>query len=112
MEKSKLREKKCRKCNASLLGSEKKGRVCNSCLDAQAARFSDVDEVIMYKVEQKKRLIRALAVYLVENQVDKSIELQSGKPSAQEWATLRGATPLFGYPTVEEAERELTELLA
>lgn len=51
----------------------------------------------------RKRFIRALAVYLVGDQVKKSIELQMNKESALEWQHLRCATPLFGYPTVEEA---------
>lgn len=62
--------------------------------------------------ERKKQFIRALAEYLAGDQVKHSIGLQRGKPDAQQWAKLRGLTPLFGYPTVEEAEVQLTEFLA
>ena len=44
----------------------------------------------------------------IEIQVPQSSEsFQMGKEYAQEWAELRGATPLFGYPNLEEAEKEL-----
>jgi hypothetical protein len=51
--------------------------------------------------------IRALAQYLVGNQAQMSILLQMGKPEAVLWSQMRGQTPLFGYPTVEEAEKSL-----
>ena len=63
------------------------------------------------KAERKRIFIRRLAEFLVGDQVRKSIELQVGKESGKEWAALRGATPLFGYPTVEEAEKVLLEFL-
>lgn len=62
--------------------------------------------------EAKHRFIRALAEFLVATQARKSIELEMGKKSAMEWGTLRSATPLMGYPTVDEAEVTLTEFLA
>jgi len=63
--------------------------------------------------ERKKQFIRALAEYLAgTNQVKHSIGLQLGKADAQEWANLRQLSPLFGYPTVEEAEAQLTEFLS
>jgi hypothetical protein len=31
--------------------------------------------------------------------------------NAEAWKKIRQATPLFGYPTVEEAEKQLTEFL-
>jgi hypothetical protein len=31
--------------------------------------------------------------------------------NAKDWVKIRQATPLFGYPTVEEAEQQLTEFL-
>lgn len=63
--------------------------------------------------ERKKAFIRALAEYLAgPQQVRKSLELlQASKTNAKEWAALRNATPLFGYPTVDEAEIELTKFL-
>lgn len=62
------------------------------------------------KTTPKQRMIKALAKFLVENQTQKSIELQMGKASAKEWAELRQNSNLMGYPTVEEAEKTLTEL--
>jgi hypothetical protein len=61
--------------------------------------------------ERRAIFIKKLARYLVGDQARKSIELQMGKQDAKEWADIRGATPLFGYPTVEEAEKKLTEFL-
>ena len=52
--------------------------------------------------------IAALAHFLVHDQAKKSIELEMGKPAAKEWAELRGASPLMGYPTEAEAVRVLT----
>lgn len=59
----------------------------------------------------KEKFIKELAKYLVENQVQKSMELQMGKESAKEWANLRGFSGLHGYPTVEEAEEHLKKFL-
>jgi hypothetical protein len=59
----------------------------------------------------KQTFIHRLAEYMVKDQVQKSIELEMGKPSAWEWAHLRSLTPLHGYPTVEEAEKALVEFL-
>lgn len=69
--------------------------------------------------DRKELFVRVLAKFLVDNQAGKSIamELEARHPPvhgivwAQEWAALRNATPLFGYPTVEEAEKALTEFL-
>lgn len=63
------------------------------------------------RLEKKRRFIRQLAVYLADEPARQSIELQMGKPSAQEWARLRQTTPLMGYATVDEAEQLLTEFL-
>lgn len=71
----------------------------------------------MNRIKRKKLFIRELAEFLVDNQAGKSISLQveGERPSILKWPLLwqrlRGATPLFGYPTVEEAEKELTEFL-
>jgi hypothetical protein len=62
--------------------------------------------------DRKKAFIKELARFLASNQAERSIKLQMGKQSAKEWAALRGTTPLFGYPTLEEAETVLTEFLA
>lgn len=53
------------------------------------------------------RFSSVLAKYLVEDQARMSIKLGMGSPEAQAWAEIRNATPLFGYPTVEEAEKTL-----
>ena len=61
---------------------------------------------------RKKAFIRALAEFLVKGQVKKRMEVWVGKSSAKEWAALRDATPLNGYPTTDEAEKILTEWLS
>jgi hypothetical protein len=50
------------------------------------------------KTTERQQFIRVLVEYLVGNQVEQGIGLQVGKQSAMDWAKLRGATPLFGYP--------------
>ena len=75
----------------------------------------------MKQSERKKLFIERLAEFLVDNQAGKGISLQvelergdGGRMPrwGSEWARLRNATPLFGYPTVEEAIEQLTEFLA
>jgi len=67
--------------------------------------------------ETKTRFIRALAEYLAGRQVEKSVRIQMSTKfrnddvDAQEWARLRNLSPLRGYPTVDEAEKALTEWL-
>lgn len=68
--------------------------------------------------ERRSQFVKALAEYLAGNQAGKSImlqvEVQGGRaivPWAQEWAAVRNATPLMGYPTVAEAEKELARFL-
>lgn len=65
----------------------------------------------MTPAERKARFIHQLAVFLADEPARKSIELQMEKTSGKEWAALRDETPLFGYPTVAEAEAALTEFL-
>lgn len=73
--------------------------------------------------EQKTVFVKALAKFLVGKQVSKSIALQRARELATEssilpnwpaeWAELRGTVPtLFGYPTVEEAERQIEKFLS
>ena len=62
--------------------------------------------------EMKARFIKALAVYLAKDQVKQSIKLECGDQDAKVWLDVRRTTPLFGYPSVEEAEKVLTEFLA
>jgi hypothetical protein len=63
------------------------------------------------RLDRKREFIKALAQFLVGNQAHKSILLQMEKPEAKEWAALRNATPLMGYPTVSEAIETLEEFL-
>jgi len=61
--------------------------------------------------DRRPEFIRGLAEYLVGDQAHRSIQLQMGHAEAKKWAALRNLTPLFGYPTVEEAEAKLTTWL-
>lgn len=65
--------------------------------------------------DQKALFIKALAKFLAGDQAKKGIMLQMPNAVAysvvSEWAELRGCTPLFGYQTVEEAEKILTKWL-
>lgn len=61
--------------------------------------------------ERLTAFVRGLARYLVANQAMQSIRLEAGDRGAQEWAALRALTPLFGYPTVDEAEQRLSDWL-
>lgn len=76
----------------------------------------------MENSERKRRFVKALAQFLVGLQAGKSIALELEQkridagippivPWAGEWAALRQATPLFGYPTMDEAEEALSEFL-
>jgi hypothetical protein len=69
---------------------------------------------------RKKEFVRKLAEFLAGNPAAKSIALEMEQKSADSphiirwahaWAELRGASPLFGYQTVEEAEAALEEFL-
>lgn len=69
--------------------------------------------------ERRKAFIEELAKFFVDNQAGKRVALEVesyrlSKPVvewATEWARLRGVTPVFGYPTHEEAVKILTEFL-
>ncbi len=65
----------------------------------------------MKRLERKARLIRLLAEYLSGEPARRSIELEMGKPDAQQWAQMYNAAGVIGYATVEETERLLTELI-
>ncbi len=65
-------------------------------------------------VAQDARLgvfVRALAEYLVGDQAKRSIALEAGDRNAKQWSALRATTPLFGYPTLDEAEKTLSDWL-
>lgn len=66
-------------------------------------------KVVDQQTARRQELIQRLAEYLVQDQARKSIELSMGKPSAEEWARVRSASPLLGYPTVDEAFNQLCE---
>ena len=59
----------------------------------------------------REKFVRLIAKYLVEDAVKKSIALQLQRPDAIEWSEIRATTPIFGYPTVEQAAAELSEWL-
>lgn len=63
-------------------------------------------------MSKRKAFIRALAEYLAgTNQVEMSVKLEHGRPDAKLWAEMRSLSPLSGYPTVDEAEKELRKFL-
>ena len=62
--------------------------------------------------EKKAAFIKRLATYFATDQGKWSIRLEMGSEDAKTWASLRSYTPLMGYPSVEEAEKLLTEFLA
>lgn len=65
--------------------------------------------------QHRKAFVKELAKFLVGDQASKSISLEArGQLTgewARAWADLRQRTPLSGYPTVEEAERTLSDFL-
>lgn len=62
-------------------------------------------------LSRKQEFIKRLAEYLAKDQAKWSIKLEMGDENAKTWAALRSWTPLMGYPTIEEAEKLLTEFL-
>jgi hypothetical protein len=60
----------------------------------------------------RDRFISALAKFLTEDAARLSIKLQMGRTEAKRWAALRETTPLFGWPSEEEAEKTLQEWFA
>ena len=65
----------------------------------------------MTKDDRKKAFVTALAHYLVDDAAKMSIRLQMGTDDAKHWAAIRGETPLRGWATFEEAEKQLMEWL-
>lgn len=61
----------------------------------------------------KQKFVHELARYLVEKQVNNSIKLtvDPGDREMLQWVALRATTPLFGYPSVDDATKELAEWL-
>lgn len=63
-------------------------------------------------IRARAPFVRELARYLVAEQTKKSIGLQMGREESKEWVRLRQTvTPLFGYPTVAEAEEKIAKWL-
>jgi len=62
-------------------------------------------------MNMKEAFIKKLAEYFTKDQAEWSMKLQAGSQAARTWADLRGLTPLRGYPTVEEAEKTLSDFL-
>lgn len=61
--------------------------------------------------ESKERFVKALATFLTADAAAMSIKLQMGHDEGKRWAALRIATPLFGWPSQEEAEDTLRRWL-
>ena len=65
----------------------------------------------------KVQFVRELAKYLQEDAPIKSIRLEAERRGVgrfkdmEQWAALRATTPLFGYPSVENAEKQLADWL-
>jgi hypothetical protein len=65
--------------------------------------------------ERQLRFIKVLAKSLIKDEAKRSMLLRIGNKDAQDWADLRGTTPLFGYypepDGPERAEKELIQFL-
>ena len=61
----------------------------------------------------KERFLRALAEFLVKDQAGMSMRMHMGLGDAltKAWYNIRTPTPLFGYPTIEEATDQLAKWL-
>lgn len=77
-------------------------------------RESDLLAVYQAKIEKKERFCRVLAEFLVGNAAAMSVMLgvQPDNPTAQFWQRLRNETPLFGYPSVEDAVKVLMDFFS
>lgn len=64
------------------------------------------------RARQKAAFIYRLSEYLTKDQAKWSIKLEMGSEDAKTWAAMRNLTPLFGYPTHQEAVELLTQFLA
>lgn len=61
----------------------------------------------------RREFVRALAEFLAgPRSAEMSIMLEMLNPEAMRWAKLRDATPLMGWPSVDEAERQLLAWLS
>jgi len=78
---------------------------------ARAKRVTRTIKPSTKKEDPRRAFVRQLAVYLADKQALRSIALEMGEQHAKEWAALRATTPLFGYPTMDEAEQQLAKWL-
>ncbi len=79
---------------------------------AKATRAPTAKQARDQYVKERAPFVRELARFLVADQVKQSIGLQMGREDAKAWAQLRGTvSPLFGYPTVAEAEDTIAKWL-
>jgi len=65
----------------------------------------------MTKPEQRDALIRALATYLTDDILNKSVLVTLGHPDALMWAAMYQAAGIRPYATAEQAEATLKQLL-
>lgn len=82
--------------------------------DYSAERAAEIQKRIDEKKFKRDQFVTALAAFMVDLQAGKGIALSMPPgviPWAREWATLRQATPLHGYPDRKEAELVLREFL-
>ena len=61
--------------------------------------------------ESKRAFVRALAEYLAGDAAAMSAGLAARRPDAIRWQSIRSTTPLFGWQSVDEAERVLLDWL-
>jgi hypothetical protein len=61
--------------------------------------------------DKKKKFIKVLAKFLVDDAVRKGIGLKLGKQSSIEWAAVYSASGLPGWATVDQAEKHLARFL-
>ena len=61
--------------------------------------------------DSKRAFVRALSEYLAGDAAAMSAGLAARRPEALRWQQLRATTPLFGWQSVDEAERVLLDWL-
>ena len=59
--------------------------------------------------ERKRRFIRAIAEYISGDAGRKSIDLEMCNKYANEWARVRGASPILCTTDIDETEKQLRE---
>lgn len=82
--------------------------------ESATVTLTELNVALDHAATMKRQFVRELAAYLAgRSAVAMSIKLQTGisRLEAEQWARLRDATPLFGYPSEAEAERLLADWL-